>query len=63
MGRKDTVTKDYMSNPIYFADAFNSSVFQGRQIVKADSLSAQEMDPTEIGVVITDDAKDIRLRI
>lgn len=59
MGRKDTVAKEYMSNPIYFADAFNSSVFQGRQIVKADSLSAQEMDPTEIGVVITDDAKNI----
>lgn len=59
MGRKDTVTKEYMSNPIYFADAFNSSVFHGKQIVKADSLSTQEMDPTEIGVVITDDAKDI----
>ncbi len=59
MGKKDTITKEYMSKPQYFADAFNSSVFKGKQIVKPDSLSLQEMDPTELGIVITDDAKDI----
>ncbi|MBQ6886837.1 MAG: hypothetical protein IJN54_04920 [Lachnospiraceae bacterium] len=59
MGKKDTITKEYMSNPQYFADAFNSSVFNGKQIVRADSLSVQEVDPTELGIVITDDAKDI----
>lgn len=48
-----------MSKPHYFADAFNSSVFKGKQVVKADNLSLQEMDPTEIGIVITDDVKNI----
>ncbi len=28
-------------------------------MVKADSLSAQEMDSTELGIIITEDAKDI----
>ena len=59
MGKKDTRTKAYMSDPKYFADAFNSAVFNGKQIVKADSLMLQEMDPTEWGIVITDDTKDI----
>ena len=59
MGKKDTQTKKYMSEPEHFADAFNSSVFKGKQVVKADSLTLQEMDPTELGVIITEDAKDI----
>ena len=46
MGKLDTITKKYMSRPHYFADAFNSSVFKGKQIVKADELSLQEMDLT-----------------
>lgn len=59
MGKKDTQTKLYMSDPKHFADAFNSSVFKGKQVVHADSLSLQEMDSTELGIVITEDAKDI----
>ena len=59
MGKKDSQTKVYMSNPKHFEDAFNYSVFKGKQVVKADSLSLQEMDPTELGIVITEDAKDI----
>ena len=59
MGKKDTQAKVYMSDPKHFADAFNFSVFKGKQVVKADSLSLQEMDPTELGIVITEDAKDI----
>lgn len=59
MGKMDTQTKVYMSDPKHFADAFNFSVFKGKQIVKADSLSLQEMDSTELGIVITEDAKDI----
>ncbi len=58
MGKVDTRTKRYMSDPKHFADAFNSSVFKGKQIVKADSLSLQEMDSTELGIVITEDAKE-----
>lgn len=48
MGKKDTQTKLYMSDPKHFADAFNSSVFKGKQVVHADSLSLQEMDSTEL---------------
>lgn len=59
MGKKDTITKEYMSKPQYFADAFNSSVFNGKQVVKADSLTLQEMDPTEMGIVFSNDQKDI----
>ena len=59
MGKMDTQAKVYMSDPKHFADAFNSGVFRGKQVVRADSLSLQEMDPTELGIVITEDAKDI----
>lgn len=59
MGRKDTITKEYMSKPQYFADAFNSSVFKGKQVVKPDKLFLEEMDTTEMGIIITEDAKDI----
>lgn len=45
--------------PEYFADAFNSTVFHGKQVVKADDLHLQEMDPTEMGIIIKEDAKDI----
>lgn len=48
-----------MSTPEYFADAFNSTVFHGKQVVKADDLHLQEMDPTEMGIIIKEDAKDI----
>lgn len=63
MGKRDAITKEYMSKPHYFADAFNSSVFNGKQIVKADNLSLQEMDPTEMGIIITEDAKDITQKV
>lgn len=59
MGKKDTQAKRYMSDPKHFADAFNVSVFKGKQVVKADNLLLQEMDPTELGIIIKDDAKDI----
>lgn len=59
MGKKDTITKEYMSTPEYFADAFNSSVFHGKQVVKADELHLREIDPTEMGIIIKEDAKDI----
>lgn len=59
MGKLDTITKEYMSKPQYFADAFNSSVFRGKQIVKADELSLLELDPTELGILVKEDAQDI----
>lgn len=59
MSQKDTLTKSYMSKPPYFADAFNASIFNGRQIVKADNLSLQELDSTEMGIIFTEESKDI----
>lgn len=48
MGKKDTITKEYMSKQQYFADDFNVSVFGGKQVIKADEMVLQEMDPTEL---------------
>ena len=59
MSKKDTMTKEYMSKGKYFADAFNSSVFGGRQVIKADEMTLQEMDPTELGIVFANEEMDI----
>lgn len=59
MGKTDVITKEYMSKPHYFADAFNSSVFGGNQVVKADELSLQEMDVTELGILLNGKAQEI----
>ena len=31
MGKKDTLTKDYMKNTQVFADAFNHLIYQGKK--------------------------------
>lgn len=36
MGKIDTCTKEYISNPRIFADAFNYYFFHGKQVVKPD---------------------------
>ena len=38
MKQKDTIIKNYMSNPEYFADAFNYYLFDGEQIVRPEKL-------------------------
>lgn len=48
MGKKDTVTKEYMRNPTVFADAFNKYLYHGRQVIKPECL--KELDATEIAV-------------
>lgn len=48
MGKKDTVTKEYMRNPLIFADAFNKYLYHGRQVIKPEDLT--ELDTTEIAV-------------
>ena len=53
MGKKDMVTKEYMSKRPFFADAFNACVFGGKQVVNADELSLQEKDPAEIGIILS----------
>lgn len=46
MGKIDVCTKEYMSNPERFADAFNYYFFKGKHIVKPEELTVQ--DTTEI---------------
>lgn len=48
MGRKDTVTKEYIRNPIVFADAFNKYLYHGRQVIKPEQL--KELDAAETAV-------------
>lgn len=46
MGKIDTITKEYMENPIVFADAFNQFLYHGDQ--KIDPAQLTELDTTEI---------------
>ena len=55
MGKKDTITKDYMSEPKHFADAFNYYLFDGEQVIKPEYL--QVLDPTEMGIILENDSK------
>ena len=57
MGKKDTVTKEYMSKPEYFADAFNYYLFNGKQIICVDDL--QEKDPSELGMILKNEKEEI----
>lgn len=46
LGKIDTVTKDYMRDPVIFADVFNKFLYHGKQVINPDKLT--EMDSTEI---------------
>ena len=48
MGRKDSLTKEYMKDNHIFADAFNLCLYQGKPIIQPEHLHA--MDSTEITV-------------
>lgn len=43
MGKTDVCTKEYMSNPRIFADAFNYYFFHGKQVVKSEELTVQDV--------------------
>ena len=43
MSKVDVCTKAYMSNPRFFSDAFNYYFFQGRQIIKPEELTVQDI--------------------
>lgn len=43
MGKTDVCTKEYISNPTIFADAFNYYFFHGKQVVKTEELTVQEV--------------------
>lgn len=47
-----------MSKSEHFADVFNSCVFDGKQVVKADELFLQEKDPEELGIIFANAEKD-----
>lgn len=48
MGKIDTITKEYMENPVVFADAFNQFLYHGEQ--KIDPARLTELDTT--GIVV-----------
>ena len=48
MGKIDTITKEYMENPVVFADAFNQFLYHGDQ--KIDPARLKELDTT--GIVV-----------
>ncbi len=48
MGRKNTISKDYMSDNIKFADIFSYYLFNGKQRIKSENLI--EKDITEISI-------------
>ena len=57
MGKKDTITKEYMSNPEYFADAFNYFLFGGKQIISVNDLT--EKDSSELGMIFKNETEEI----
>lgn len=48
MGRIDTETKAFMSDPSRFADAFNYLIYDGQPVIKPDDL--KPLDTTEIAI-------------
>ena len=48
MGKKDTLTKEYMGDNHIFADVFNYFLFDGEKVVHADHL--HELNSTELTV-------------
>ena len=48
MGKVDTITKEYMENPVVFADAFNQFLYHGDQ--RVDPAQLTELDTT--GIVV-----------
>ncbi|MCR4889904.1 MAG: hypothetical protein K5979_12110 [Ruminococcus sp.] len=51
----DTQTKQYISRPNIFADAFNYLLYNGRQVIRADAL--QPVDTTEFATPYGNGAK------
>ncbi len=48
LGKTDTVTKNYMRDPVIFADAFNKFLYRGKQVIRPENLT--EIDAAEIAV-------------
>lgn len=48
MGKADTITKNYISDPAVFADVFNCYLYGGQQVIRPEQL--KEKDSTEIAL-------------
>ena len=55
MGRIDTETKAFMSNPSRFADAFNYLIYGGKPVIDPNEL--KPLDTTEIAIPYGNDAE------
>ena len=55
MGKKDTLTKDYMKNAQVFADAFNHLIYQGKKKINPEMLHT--VDTTVLSVLYRNDEK------
>ena len=55
MGRIDTETKAFMSNPSRFADAFNYLIYDGEPVIRPEDL--RPLDTTEIAIPYGNDAR------
>ncbi|MBR5758984.1 MAG: hypothetical protein IKX88_10370, partial [Thermoguttaceae bacterium] len=56
MADKDAITKDYMQDPIIFADAFNYLLYDGKQVIKPEDLKPQ--DSTALAIPYGEDGKN-----
>ena len=48
MGTKNTISKEYMSDNIKFADVFNYFLYNGKQVIQPKSLSEKDITETSI---------------
>ena len=55
MGTIDTEGKQYLSNPVFFADAFNYLIYDGEQVINPEEL--RELDTTELTVPYGNNAR------
>ena len=53
MSLQDTVTKQYVSDPKVFADAFNYLIYSGRQVIRPEQLT--DLDATQFAIPYRED--------
>lgn len=58
--KKDTVTKDYMSDAAVLADAFNYYIYDEEQVIQPEHLT--QRDPTEIALPYGEDGAAVPIQ-
>ena len=61
MGKKNTLMKDYMSEPAHFADCFNHYLFHGKRVIRPEHL--RTLDPMEIAIIPQDTTEETAEKI